>query len=294
MKGYFIYCRKSSEASDRQIPTIESQVAELKEVASLLNLPVVDILKETQSATKPGRPIFNEMLERLERGEARGIICWKLDLLAFNAFDGIKILLAIEDRDLRLVTPTRTFSRRGDNMIVICLGFGIVQKYVGNLSNNVKRGLKVRNEQGWYPGLAPLGYLNCEDKQTASRRITSDPERFTLVRRMWDLMLTGRHSLEQIVKIANTKWGLRTRADGKRNSGALSSTSLYKLFTNPFYYGSYEYPKCSGHIYKGRHEAMISTQEYDRVQVLLGRNSVPGENGKGEGKASADFQQLSA
>jgi hypothetical protein len=36
--------------------------------------------------------------------------------------------------------------------------FGMSQKYIDDLSRNVKRGLKTKVEKGWYPGNAPLGY----------------------------------------------------------------------------------------------------------------------------------------
>jgi DNA invertase Pin-like site-specific DNA recombinase len=82
MPGYFIYCRKSSEAEDRQVLSIESQTRELEQIAAKLNLPVAEILTESKSAKDPGRPVFNQMMQRLYRGEAAGIICWKLDRLA--------------------------------------------------------------------------------------------------------------------------------------------------------------------------------------------------------------------
>src|ERR1700690_2305992 len=88
MPGYFIYCRKSSEAEDRQVLSIESQTRELEQLAEKLNLPIVEILNESMSAKAPGRPVFNEMMQRLYRGEATGIICWKLDRLARNSVDG--------------------------------------------------------------------------------------------------------------------------------------------------------------------------------------------------------------
>ena len=87
MPGYFIYCRKSSEAEDRQVLSIESQTRELEQIAAKLNLPVAEILTESKSAKEPGRPIFNQMMQRLYRGEAAGIICWKLDRLARNPVD---------------------------------------------------------------------------------------------------------------------------------------------------------------------------------------------------------------
>src|SRR5712671_5484230 len=94
MPGYFIYCRKSSEAEDRQVLSIESQTRELSQLAAKLDSPILEILTESKSAKDPGRPVFNQMMQRLYRGEAAGIICWKLDRLARNPVDGGSMIWA--------------------------------------------------------------------------------------------------------------------------------------------------------------------------------------------------------
>jgi len=148
--------------------------------------------------------------------------------------------------------------------------FGMANQFILDLSKNVKRGLKAKAEKGWFPSTAPLGYLNDKSKGKGRREIIKDHDRFSLVKRMWELMFTGRYSPPKILNTANNKWGFRTV-----HGNPLSRSGIYRIFTNPFYYGWFEYPKGSSNWYKGSHEPMITAQEYDEVQILLGRKGRP-------------------
>jgi len=137
MPGYFIYCRKSSEAEDRQVLSIENQTREMQQTAARLNLPVAEILTESKSAKEPGRPVFNELMQRVYRGEVAGIICWKLDRLARNPVDGGSVIWAIKQHGVKVITPVQTFSREEENTILMYIEFGMAQKYIDDLSRNV-------------------------------------------------------------------------------------------------------------------------------------------------------------
>jgi DNA invertase Pin-like site-specific DNA recombinase len=71
-KKFFVYARKSTDDKDRQVRSIADQLSELQEIAKKENLEIVDIFIEKQTAKVPGRPIFGEMITRLEAGEAQG------------------------------------------------------------------------------------------------------------------------------------------------------------------------------------------------------------------------------
>lgn len=270
MPCYFIYCRKSSEAEDRQVLSIQSQIEELKKLAARLNLKVIDVLQESRSAKAPGRPVFDEMIKRISRGEADGIICWKLDRLARNPIDGGQIIWMLQRSVIKhLQTYGRSY-RPEDNVLMMSVEFGMANQFILDLSQNTKRGLRAKAERGWYPAPAPLGYLNSPYKKRGEKEIIKDPERFDLIRKMFDLMLTGNYTPPKILEIANRKWGFRMK-----NGKPMHRSTIYRVFTEPFYCGRFEYPRGSGNWYRGKHEPVITEDEYDKIQVLLGRKGRP-------------------
>ena len=268
MSQYFIYCRKSSESEEKQVLSIESQVKELGDLCDRLGIAPTGVLTESKSAKAPGRPIFKGMMERLYKGEVKGIICWKLDRLARNPIDGSALVWALDQGKLsEIVTPHGTFHNNSNDKFLMQIEFGMAKKYVDDLSDNVKRGNRAKLEKGWLPSRPPLGYLN----QPQERTIVADPERFSLVHKMWLLLLHGVSPLE-ILRKATNEWGLRTRKSRRSGGSPISRSGIYALFANPFYYGLLE---TKAGTFQGKHEPMISETEYWRAQELLGRKGRP-------------------
>lgn len=264
---YILYARKSSESEDRQVASIESQIDVLKEAAKNDGLEIVAILSESQSAKGPGRPVFNKMLNEIYKGEAHGIICWKLDRLARNPVDGGQINWMLQQGIIKHIKTYERSYYPTDNVLMMSVEFGMANQFIRDLSQNTKRGLKTKAERGWYPAFSTLGYIHNPLKRKGEKEIIKDPERFNLVRKMFDLMLTGNYTPQRILNIATEEWNLRNKSGMK-----VARSTVYRIFTDPFYYGMFEFPKGSGNWYQGKHEPMISAEEYDRIQLLLGRN----------------------
>ena len=262
---YFIYARKSSESEDRQLASIDSQVDELKKLASELNLEVVDVLTESQSAKGPGRPIYNDMVMRILQGEATGILCWKLNRLARNPIDGGQITWMLQENKIEHIQTYGRDYKSDDNVLMIQVEFGMANQFIRDLRTDTKRGLKAKAERGWYPSFATLGYMHNPHKLKGEKEIIVDPERFDLVRKVWDLMLTGAHTPPQALKIATNEWGLRNRKGQK-----VAKSNIYRILSDPFYYGSFEYPKQSGNWYEGKHKPMVTKEEFDQAQRMMG------------------------
>src|SRR6267142_6334080 len=173
---YLIYCRKSSESEDRQVASIESQLTTLQRTfGGRSDIEVIGIYEESFSAKAPGRVQFREMLGRIERGDAEGIIAWAPDRLARNSIDGGQLIYMLDCgviHDLKFATYTFENNSQGKFMLQIM--FGQSKYYSDALSDNVKRGNRTKIEKGWRPGNAPIGYLN----DVISKTIVKDPERF--------------------------------------------------------------------------------------------------------------------
>ena len=263
---YLLYARRSSESEDRQVASIDSQIDELTKLAQRDNLKVIDILSESQSAKAPGRPVFNEAITRIHHNEAQGIICWKLDRLARNPVDGGNINWMLQQGMIRHIKTHERNYYPTDNVLMMSVEFGMANQFIRDLSQNSKRGLRAKAERGWYPTYATLGYMHNPLKRKGEKEIIKDPKRFDLVKKMFDLMLTGNHFPPKILEIATDQWGLRNRL-GKK----VAKSTIYRIFNDPFYYGMFEYPKHSGNWYQGAHKSMITEDQYDRIQDLLGR-----------------------
>ncbi|MCR4334450.1 MAG: recombinase family protein [Patescibacteria group bacterium] len=266
---YFLYARKSSESEDRQVQSIEDQISRLKDLANNLNISIKEILTEAKTAKKPYcRPVFTNMLERIEKGEAQGILCWQINRLSRNPIDSGTLSWMLQQGALKCIQSIDRQYLPDDNVLLFNVESGMANQFIIDLRKNSKRGMEGKADRGWLPSRAPLGYLNDKLEHT----IIEDKERFHLVRKMWNIMLTGNYTPPQIREIANKEWGFRTPKTKRDGGVEIASSVIYKLFTNIFYTGMFMW---AGRVYKGNHKSMITLEEYDRVQIILGRNGKP-------------------
>ena len=266
-KKFFIYTRKSTDDKDRQVRSISDQLAELKELAVKEQIEVVDIFVEKQTAKIPGRPVFNEMLLRMEAGEANGILAWHPDRLARNSVDGGKIIYLVDTKIiLDLKFSTFWFDPTPQGKFMLSIAFSQSKYYVDNLSENIKRGHRQKLKDGIWPQNAPVGYLNDSDKKV----IVPDPERSPYIVRAFEAYASGKYTLRQVRDMVN-ELGLRSRKEQE-----LSISNIHNMLKNPIFCGLLRY---GGEIHEGKHEPIISKKLFDSVQEVMMRKSKPHSKG---------------
>jgi len=140
---YFLYARKSTEDEARQVMSIEAQLAELADFAKRENIEIAEQFIESKSAKKPGREVFNKMIQKIyDSKEPVGILAWHPDRLARNSVDGGQIIYLIDiGKIASLRFPTFWFEPTPQGLFMLQVAFDQSKYYSDNLSENVKRGI---------------------------------------------------------------------------------------------------------------------------------------------------------
>ena len=262
-KDFFIYVRKSTDESNRQVLSIQAQLFELQEFARREGLNVLRVYEESRTAKAPGRPQFNLMLGEIESGKAHGILAWHPDRLARNSVDGGRIVYLVDTgqiKDLRF--PTFRFESSAHGKFMLNIAFSQSKYYVDNLSENIKRGIRQKLRNGIWPNRPPVGYFNDRN----NRCIGVDREKSKLVRKAFELYATGDYPLHEV----------RTRMEEigftSCTNNRMSISDFQWMYQNPFYYGIMQF---NGELYEGKHEPIISKRLFDQVQEVMAQKSKP-------------------
>ena len=256
---YILYVRKSTDVEDKQVLSIEAQIVELRKFAADNNLQVVDTIIEKKSAKIPGRPKFGKMLQRIEAGEASGILAWHPDRLARNSIDGGQIVYLLDQTRLSsLKFPSFWFENTSQGKFMLSIAFGQSKYYVDNLSENTKRGLRQKVRRGEMPGRAPLGYIN----DVRTKTVVVDRRHAPLVMRAFELYARGDQRLQDVADFFASK---NVKTSGNL---PLKKDQIVKMLTNPFYYGHFRY---AGEVYEGKHTPIVSKKLFDEVQAVFDR-----------------------
>jgi site-specific DNA recombinase len=266
----FTYTRKSHEEDDRQALSHAAQEKECRFFAERHDVVIDELVQESHSARRPGRPLFDAMLKKVEALVQKDthvrILAHKPDRLLRNIADWAR-LNDLVDQGVELLFVTGSYENNAQGKLAFGINVIFAKHYVDNLSEEVKKGIKEKLARGEWPGWAPLGYRNISDAR-ATERIVPEPVTAPLVRKAFEYYASGEYSLARLTK-QMAEEGLVGRLTGK----PLSKSILHdRVLANPFYYGAFRY---RGELHTGRHEPLVSLELWERVQAILHGKSRP-------------------
>ncbi|RAP36843.1 hypothetical protein DID80_04860 [Candidatus Marinamargulisbacteria bacterium SCGC AAA071-K20] len=157
-----------------------------------------------------------------------GVLVEKTNRLYRN----FKDYVTLEDLDLsiHLVKQNKIISKdsRSTQKFMHGIQLLMAKNYIDNLSEEVKKGLQEKVEQGGYPGAAPFGYINNRELHT----IEVHPDTAPIVIQLFKLYSTGNYSLKTLRK-AIIQENLLSGLSKYKSSVA----QLHNILTNPVYIG---------------------------------------------------------
>jgi len=254
---YFLYARKSTEEDDRQVMSIEAQLFELKELARKENLEILEVFQESKSAKTPGRPVFDEMMRRVDESDGVGILSWHPDRLARNSIDGGRIIYAVDQKKVvSLRFSTFWFQPTPQGLFMLQVAFGQSKYYSDNLSENIKRGYRQKLRRGEWLTLAPFGYTN----NPRTRTIEPHPVTGRVVARAFAEYAKGSHTYISLGQF------LADLGVVSRNQTPLAKISIRRLLTNRAYLG---FVKHKGEWFDGNFPPLVTPALFAAVEKVL-------------------------
>ncbi len=258
----FVYLRRSQDREDRQAYSIEKQDSQVQQTVKRNDLQPLYLPPEHRSAKYPGRPIFNDMMDRIEKGEARNIAVWALSRLSRNPIDGGRVIYALDTGMLLAIhTPSRTYRNTPDDKMVLAIELALAKKNNDDLSVQVKESFEQKREHGEYPGPAPIGYLNAIITP-GRRNIIPNPEIAPKITQLFNKVANECYTLHD-AWLETRKLGLTSRLGRPLAKQTVVGMLQNRVYTGVFKYGSSEW-------HQGTYEPLISVEVYDKVQAVMG------------------------
>ncbi|MRS02306.1 recombinase family protein [bacterium] len=222
-----MYCRVSSKDQEREGFSIPAQQKLLQEYASAQNIEIIREFVDIETAKRSGRSGFLAMMNFLGATRNNGsppiLLVEKTDRLYRNIRDWVTIdELALEIHFVKENVVLSSESRSSEKFMH---GIKVLmaKNYVDNLSEETKKGMTEKAQQGYWPSYAPIGYTNALGIN-GKRTIEPDPILAPIVKKLFELYSTGEHSIETARKVA-CHAGLTHRGTNAK----LSKSTVHKI-----------------------------------------------------------------
>ncbi len=220
------------------------------------------------------RPAFNRLITDIKAGLIDTVVVYKVDRLSRSLADFANIMELFDKHNVSFVSVTQYFdtsSSIGRMTLNILITFAQFEREM--ISERIRDKISRSRQKGKYMGGQPvLGYDVIEKKL-----VINENEKYQ-VQKIYDFYVNNR-SISEIVDIINN-WGWTTK-QWKTKRGRLAGGRpfnkqvLYTILKNPLYIGKIRH---HDKVYDGEHEAIITQDIFNNVQILLKTNSVAQTN----------------
>jgi DNA invertase Pin-like site-specific DNA recombinase len=216
---------------------------------------------DVETAKQTGRTAFGEMIAYLKAHPAvRVMLVEKTDRLYRNLKDWV----TVDELEVEIHFPKEgvVLSRDSRSSEKFMHGIKVLmaKNYIDNLSEEARKGMQEKAEQGIWPTNTPLGYRNTTGWD-GKKIIAADPAVAPIVTKLFEWYATGQHSLKEAARRARGA-GLVYRKSGAK----VPVSTVHSILRNRLYTGWFQW---NGKLYQGKHEPLVPVGLWERVQEVL-------------------------
>lgn len=254
-----IYARYSSRNQTEQ--SIEGQIAVCTEYAKRNNYTIIgEYIDRAMTGTNDNRPEFQKMINDSNKKSFQGVLVYQFDRFARNRYDSATYKNKLKKNNVRVFSAKENISEDASGVLMESLLEGMAEYYSVELSQKVKRGMRINAEKFLYNGgTIPLGLIVNKDK-----KYEIDTNTAPIVKEIFNMYINGK-TMSEIIKYLNDK-NIKTSYGNNFNKN-----SIRTILENKKYVGIYSY---KGTDTKNAIPAIIDEATFQKVQGMLNKNKV--------------------
>ncbi len=278
------YCRVSTDTED-QLNSYNSQVKYYTEL--IQNNPEYKFagiyadpgISGTQTAK---RDEFNKMIEDAKNGKIDMILTKSISRFARNTLDTLKYVRLLKEYNVSVKFEEEninTLTMEGEMLLTILSS--VAQQEVENISQNVKKGLKMKMQRG-----EMVGFQRCLGYKLENDELVIVPEEAEIVKFIYDKYLSGLGAnliAKELMKKgyespkSGKKWAASTVTGILKNEKYKGDLILGKTYTlNPITKRRLKnHGEEESYFIKEHHTPIIDREMWDQVNALMKRRAKP-------------------
>ena len=287
-----LYCRISlDDGGDNESMSISNQKIMLRDFAEKNGMFQYEYyVDDGYTGRNFNRPSFQRMIADIEAGKIGCVITKDLSRLGRNYIEaGSYIEIFFPKHNVRYIAITDGVDSLNRKEMDITPFKNILNDmYSRDISKKVLSGITIRSRQGKFcGGTPPLGLMrDPEDKG----HLIIDPKTAPIIRKIYDYALDGMGCMRISKKLMEEKipvTHVKSNTERKENYYYWAGSRISHILRNPFYKGAHLVfrthqkgirsntydivPREEWEIIENCHEAIVSPEEWDKVQELIDR-----------------------
>lgn len=259
-----LYLRKSrDEENESKDVTLARHENLLRDYCKRNNLHIIEVYKEVVSGESiANRPEMQRLLDDVDQGLYNGVVCVEIERLSRgNQLDQVEILEVFKNSKTKIYTLQKVYDLTNEDIDEEYFEFSLFmsRREYKIITRRMVRGRAQAMKEGYYIGsVIPYGYTKKRDGRGFV--LIPDEKEADIVKLIYSQCLEGK-SIKSIAKYLNDI-GVPSRKGVKWGDSAIR-----QILLNPTYIGKINSVR-NNETYEGKHEAIISVDDFNAVQVL--------------------------